>query len=136
MKYININFFSVCQRTLLYYFLYMMLCAIWYHLSKLKTVKNAHGGVLLSVKLQAFSLQLYKSNTLPWVFFTFFKFYKWYQIAQSMTYDNMSSLKDIISSRNCSNVTGCSCRIFRCTEGLVKLLSLIPPYSIFLLPTH
>ena len=77
-----------------------------------------------------------KSNTLPWVFFTFFKLYKWYQIAQSMTYDNMSSLRDIISSRNCSNVTVCSCRIFRCTEGLVKLPSLIPPYSIFLLPTH
>ena len=38
--------------------------------------KNTHGGVLLSVKLQAKS---------PWVFFKFFKLYKWYQIAQSIT---------------------------------------------------
>ena len=30
-----------------------MLCAIWYHLYNLKIVKYAHGGVLLSVKLQA-----------------------------------------------------------------------------------
>ena len=41
-----------------------MLCAIWYHLYNLKTVKNAHGGVLLLVKLQAFT----KSNTPPWAF--------------------------------------------------------------------
>ena len=33
--------------------------AIWYHLYNLKNVKNKHGGVLLLVKLQAFSLQFY-----------------------------------------------------------------------------
>ena len=30
-----------------------MRCAIWYHLHNLKKVKNAHGGVLILVKLQA-----------------------------------------------------------------------------------
>ena len=40
---------------------YVMLCAIWYHLYNLKSVKNTHGGVLLLVKLQVlFSLQLYQ----------------------------------------------------------------------------
>ena len=34
----------------------MMLCAMWYHLCNLKNVKNTHGGVLLLVKLQAFSI--------------------------------------------------------------------------------
>ena len=37
----------------------VMFCAIWYHLYNLKNVKNIHGGALLLVKLQAFSLQLY-----------------------------------------------------------------------------
>ena len=37
----------------------VMFCAIWYHLFNLKNVKNTHGGVLLLVKTQAFSLQLY-----------------------------------------------------------------------------
>ena len=32
-----------------------MFCGIWYHLYILKNVKNSHGGVLLSVKLQAFT---------------------------------------------------------------------------------
>ena len=36
-----------------------MRCAIWYHLYILKKVKNTHVGVLLLVKLQAKSLQLY-----------------------------------------------------------------------------
>ena len=43
---------------------------------------------LLSVKLQAFSLQLYKSNIPPWVFFTFFKLFNWYKIAYRITYLN------------------------------------------------
>ena len=34
-------------------FKYEMLCAIWYHLYKLKTMKSTHGEVLLLVKLQA-----------------------------------------------------------------------------------
>ena len=33
--------------------------ATWYHLYNLKNVKKAHGGVLLLVKIKAFSLQLY-----------------------------------------------------------------------------
>ena len=59
----------------------MLRCAIWYHLYKLKNVKNTHGGVLLLVKLQAISFaqfqkrekHLWMSNTPPWLFFTFFK---------------------------------------------------------------
>ena len=35
------------------FFSYVMPCTIWYHLYNLKHVKNTHGGVLLSVKLQA-----------------------------------------------------------------------------------
>ena len=33
--------------------IYLMRCAIWYHLCNLKNVKNTHGGVLILVKLQA-----------------------------------------------------------------------------------
>ena len=83
-----------------------MRCAIWYHLTNFKKVKNTHRGVLILVKLQADActftkintppwvfftfLKLYKwacnftkINTPPWVFFTFFKLYKWYQIAST-----------------------------------------------------
>ena len=35
---------------------YVMSCAIWYYLYNSKSVKNIHGRVLLSVKLQAKSL--------------------------------------------------------------------------------
>ena len=35
-----------------------MSCTFWYHLYNLKNVENTHGGVLLSVKLYAFSLVL------------------------------------------------------------------------------
>ena len=44
--------------------LFVMRCAIWYHLYNIKNLKNTHGGVLL---LGNFT----KSNTPPWVFFTF-----------------------------------------------------------------
>ena len=37
----------------------VMFCAIWCHLQNLKNLKNTHGGVLLLVKIKAFSLQLY-----------------------------------------------------------------------------
>ena len=33
--------------------IYVMRCAIWYHLHNFKNVKNTHGGVLTLVKLQA-----------------------------------------------------------------------------------
>ena len=59
-----------------------MRCALWYHLYNLKNLKNTHGRVLVSVKLQASACNFTNSNTPPWVFFTFFKLYKWYQIAQ------------------------------------------------------
>ena len=38
---------------------YVMFCASWHHLYNLKNVENIHGGVFLSVKFHAFSLQLY-----------------------------------------------------------------------------
>ena len=38
--------------------IYVMFCAIWYHLYSLKNVKNTHGGVLLLVKLQGFSCRI------------------------------------------------------------------------------
>ena len=79
-----------------------MLCAIWYHVHKLKYVKNTHGVVLLLVKLQALleeglgwlqkrglkhidSENFTKINTPPWFFFKFLKLYKWYQIVQRIT---------------------------------------------------
>ena len=42
------------------------------HLYNLINVKNTHGVMLAFVKLQ-----LYKSNTYPWVFSTLFILYKW-----------------------------------------------------------
>ena len=62
---------------------YVMRCAIWYHLYNLKNVKSIHGGVLIWVKLQALACNFIKINTPPWMFFAFFKLYKWYQIAQA-----------------------------------------------------
>ena len=38
----------------------VMFCAIRYHLHNFKNVKNTRGGVLLLVKLQALSLELYE----------------------------------------------------------------------------
>ena len=43
----------------------VMRCAIYYHLHKLKNVKNTHGGVLLLVKLKAKACNSTKSNILP-----------------------------------------------------------------------
>ena len=66
--------------------LFVMRCAIWYHLYNSKNVKNTHGGVLILVKLQAEACNFIKINTPPWVFFTSFKLYKCYQIAQRTTF--------------------------------------------------
>ena len=52
-------------------FLYVMHCAIWYHLYNLKNVKNADGGVLLLVKLQAEICNLTRSNNSMGVFDVF-----------------------------------------------------------------
>ena len=38
---------------------------------QLKNVKNTHGGVLFSVKLQALAFNSTESKTSPWVFFGF-----------------------------------------------------------------
>ena len=40
--------------------LYVMLCAIWYHMHDLKNAKNTHGRVLLLVKLQPLACNLLK----------------------------------------------------------------------------
>ena len=63
-------------------FIYVMCCAIWYHVYNLKNVKNTHGRVLVF-------------NTLPWLFFAFFKLYKWYQIAQRITYSKSNKDLDV-----------------------------------------
>ena len=63
---------------------YVMRCAIWYHLYNFKNVKNAHGGMLLLVKLQASATLL--KLTLLHVHFSCFKWNKWYQIVQRITY--------------------------------------------------
>ena len=55
-----------------------MICTIWHHSYILKNVKNTNGGVLLLLKLQAF--------TPPWEVFTLIKLYKWYQIGQNVPY--------------------------------------------------
>ena len=73
-KGINLNIFPFFSPKRIYeytyVFIYVLRCAIWYHLYNLKNVKNTHEGVLRLVKLQAKS----------------FKLYKWYQIAQRNTY--------------------------------------------------
>ena len=55
--------------------MFVMDCAIWYHLYNLKKRKK-HPW-----RSGTFNI---KSNTPPWVFFTFLKLYKWYQIAQKI----------------------------------------------------
>ena len=44
---------------------YVMRCAIWYHLHNLKNVKNTHGGVLILVKMQTDACNFTKINTSP-----------------------------------------------------------------------
>ena len=68
--------------------LYVMFCAIWYHLYSLKNVKNhPWKSVTFSkiVKLKACNFT--KSNIPPWVFFTFIKLHKWHPIAKRITYN-------------------------------------------------
>ena len=47
------------------------LCTIWYHLCKLKNVKNTHGLVLLLVNLQVSACKFNKSNSSMVVFHVF-----------------------------------------------------------------
>ena len=52
--YLYIWFFHlICSYMWYFLSLYVITCAIWYHLYNSKNVKNIHGGVLLFVKLQA-----------------------------------------------------------------------------------
>ena len=60
-----LNFISANTKKL-----YVMRCAIWYHLQNLKNVKNTHGRVLILLKLQAKAYNFTKSDTPPWAFFT------------------------------------------------------------------
>ena len=46
----------------------MMRYAIWYHLHNLKNVKNAHGGVLLLVKLQAFNCSSFLKSQIATIY--------------------------------------------------------------------
>ena len=69
--------------------IFVIRCAIWYYLWKLKSVKNTHGGLLILVKLQVEACNFTKTNTPPWVFFTFSKLYKWCQTAQRITFFNI-----------------------------------------------
>ena len=69
---------------------YVKICAIWYHLYNLKSVKNTHGGVLLLVvQFQAKSLQLYLKKHSSMSVFYVFKLYKWHQIVQIITRSNI-----------------------------------------------
>ena len=52
-------------------FLYVMRCAIWYHSYNLKKAKNAHGEVLLLVKLQSENCNFTKSNNSMGAFHAF-----------------------------------------------------------------
>ena len=88
----QVKFFKGCLLQILYgpfFNILTHMCALrdLVPCAQFKNVKNIHGGVLLSVKLQAEACNFTKSNTTPWVFFTLFKLYEWYQIAQSTTCD-------------------------------------------------
>ena len=41
----------------------LTVCAIWFHLYKLKNLKNTHGGVLLLVKLQVIQIVRNRAST-------------------------------------------------------------------------
>ena len=47
------------------WFLYTILCTIWYHLYKFKNEENTHEGMLLLVKLWVGACNFTKSNTAP-----------------------------------------------------------------------
>ena len=60
--------------------IYLVRCAIWYHLYNLKNVKNAD---------EKWSLK----NSFPTkMFFTFFTLYKWYQIVQNVSYFTINKI--------------------------------------------
>ena len=83
LKSIHLLIIRICS-------IYVMRYVIWYHLYNLKNVKNAHGVVLLLVKLPAWACHFSERHTPPRecvpMVHTFFKLHKWYQFAQSITF--------------------------------------------------
>ena len=69
---------SVTSLYLFKFHHYEMRYAIWFNLYNLKNVKNIYGGMLLSVKLQAFRVSSKGA-------FQVFKLNKHYQIMQRIT---------------------------------------------------
>ena len=61
-------YYKVCIP-IVFQSIYVLFCAIWYHLYDLKKMKNTNKGVLLSAEACNFT----KSKTTPWVHFTLFK---------------------------------------------------------------
>ena len=100
------EYFKILLWRFLQESLYVVRCAIWYHLYNVKNLnnfvqfKNTHGGVLVLVKVQAESCSFTKSKTPPLVFLTFLKLYKWYQ------------------SRNASHINICS-NCFSCQLSII-----------------
>ena len=91
--------------------LYLMRCAIWYHLYNLYNVKNTHREALLLVVKPVTSL---KVTLLHECWSTFFKLYKWYQITQSITYVNISwySINILVLNNHNSNQNTYLCYFF------------------------
>ena len=79
--------------------LYVVRCAIWYHLHNLKNTKKTHGAVSILVKVKASAYNFIKINTPPWVFFTLFKLHKGYQIAQRTIYKKKQYFTNTLRTR-------------------------------------
>ena len=57
---------------------FVVRCAIWYHLHNLKNVKNTHGGVLILVKLGCYFWKINKIKKFLWRLLVMFGM-KWHQ---------------------------------------------------------
>ena len=95
---------------------YLIFCVIWYQLCSFENVKNTHGWVLLSAKLQAFTI---KSITPPWVPFTFLKLCKWYQITQSVSF--FLSFRNVSQGLSLKKYFQKFCKIHRRTPVMESL---------------
>ena len=107
--------------------LYVVRCAIWYHLYNFKKVKNTHGGVLTLVELQASACNFTKINTPLRVFFTFFKLYNWYQIAQRITYSiskvqRWTEVSSSIERKICGDEVLNTTKRIKCFEKCYRLV--------------
>ena len=63
--------FKLNYKKLISWRIFVMFCAIWYHLYNFKNVKNSHGRVLPLVNSRLKVCNFTKSNTPPWVFSCF-----------------------------------------------------------------